>query len=499
MRAVLTTFAVGLLLASRVMAAEFTEWTGPVDTLASLPYPMLDEKGGLRPYIASLPLTSNDKRVIRMEGPVEPGDDERLRAAAGRTDPYGNTILWMNSDGGNFEAGLALGDAITELHLMTFVGPGQRCLSACAFAFLAGQAQIDEQGRTTPTRQLHTEGILGFHAPSLAGSISVEMLADPTTTAILTQEFARPTMANIAELQRRAAPWMLSSDMLASILQHVGSDDFITINRVYEAMQNEITVIGPPQLPVKGWGAVEAFQACSLVLGRTLWAERPDLVIPAFGGGWQEWMPGAAFFRNVLADRSLTVTETAAGPVFVWKTVAGRIGEVTCTVQQGAEGPAVLLAGAGLPEWDETVKYLKTKGAIPVSRLGLLGFGVPWTAVGAADLYIEDPDGLWANVPGDVLAQASLHDPCRNAAQVWPTICRFPILRKAIGVMTGLSDRLNARQDYRDTWNQNIALLCRPQALPAGDAEAEMFGGYCSLMVTSDLIRIALASLGKTP
>ncbi len=166
-----------------------------------------------------------------MEGAIEDGDAARLRAAVGQTQPWGDTVLWMNSDGGNFEAGIALGDAITDLNILTYVGPGERCLSACAFAFLGGRAVVNDNGATIPTRQLHMEGELGFHAPSLPGAVPAEVATVPGAAQVLAEEFARPTLANIALLQSRAGRWWLSPDMMARILGKVGQDEFITIDR----------------------------------------------------------------------------------------------------------------------------------------------------------------------------------------------------------------------------------------------------------------------------
>ncbi len=486
-------------LAGQGWAADFRPWTEPPGMMVSFPYATVGDDGLLIPYTASMPLGSDRKVVLRMEGPVEEGDDDRLRAAAGQTDPYGNTILWMNSDGGNFDAGIALGDAISELHIFTVVGPGDRCLSACAFAFMGGQAQISEDGTTTPTREVHTEGVLGFHAPSLPGSVPVAVAAIPGATDVLAEEFARPTLANIAELQRRAAPWLLSSDMLANILGHVGQDEFITIDRAYQAVHNEIWIIGPPLAPVTGWGAVEALQGCSLMLGNTLWENRLDLPIPAFGGGFQGWLPGASFFRTVLADRRLAVTETPQGPVVTWATEAPKAGTVTCTVTQGADGPVVMLSGDKLPTWTVVAKTMEKNGPVPISRIGLLGYGVPWRAVGAPDLYVEDADTLWAGIPQDTLASAATADYCTPGPKVWATVCRFPTLHRAFAVMMALADRLNAGPRYYDVWIENIQTFCRPQALPKDDPTAEMFGGYCGLMVAQDLTRIALEKLGAQP
>ena len=54
-----------------------------------------------------------------------------------------------------------------------------------AFAFLGGQAVVNDNGATTPTRQLHTAGELGFHAPSLPGAIPAPLRGPAAPGSIL--------------------------------------------------------------------------------------------------------------------------------------------------------------------------------------------------------------------------------------------------------------------------------------------------------------------------
>jgi hypothetical protein len=156
-----------------------------------------------------------------------------------------------------------------------------------------------------------------------------------------------------------------------------------------------------------------------------------------------------------------------------------------------------MLEGAGLPDWSKVVQTLQSRGPIPVSRLGLLGFGVPWRAIGAEDLYVEQPDDLWQGVPPDLLATAETDDYCTPQPTIWAAACRFPTAHRAFAVMMRLADRLDARQRYYEVWQENIQTLCRPQALPQGDATAETFAGYCGLMIAQDLTRIALERLPR--
>ena len=231
----------------------------------------------------------------------------------------------------------------------------------------------------------------------------------------------------------------------------------------------------------------------------TLWENRLDLPIPAFGGGFQGWLPGASFFRTVLADRRLAVTETPQRPGrhLDNRGSQGRDGHLHRHARCRRAGCHAF--GRQAANLDRRRQDLEKNGPVPISRIGLLGYGVPWRAVGAPDLYVEDADTLWAGIPQDTLASAATADYCTPGPKVWATVCRFPTLHRAFAVMMALADRLNAGPRYYDVWIENIQTFCRPQALPKDDPTAEMFGGYCGLMVAQDLTRIALEKLGAQP
>lgn len=106
--------------------------------------------------------------VIRMEGEIAPGDADRFSAlyhelfeSTGRY-PY---VLVMDSPGGNFLAGIELGERLgTEAYIdairlkAVIVLEGERCLSACALAFaLAGDSEDNAP------RMIETGGLVGFH------------------------------------------------------------------------------------------------------------------------------------------------------------------------------------------------------------------------------------------------------------------------------------------------------------------------------------------------
>ena len=88
-----------------------------------------------------------------------------------RANPHRNLTLHLNSPGGRASSGAMLYDAIeAQGHVSTDVAPGQFCLSACAYLWLAGHA------RTVADRAL-----LGFHSAYCDGP------CDPTGVGIINQ------------------------------------------------------------------------------------------------------------------------------------------------------------------------------------------------------------------------------------------------------------------------------------------------------------------------
>jgi hypothetical protein len=63
----------------------------------------------------------------------------------------GNTV-WLSSDGGDIDTGMALGRAWRQLGVFTLIGRDDQCLSACVFAFMGGERRS-------------VTGRLGIHRP----------------------------------------------------------------------------------------------------------------------------------------------------------------------------------------------------------------------------------------------------------------------------------------------------------------------------------------------
>ena len=98
--------------------------------------------------------------VVEVRGTIEAGDTNRLQQFIGRLPQDRAIAVNLLSPGGNVEEALHMGRYFQANNIATYVrGPGARCLSACAMAFLGGR---DENGATFRVKGRDAQ--LGYHA-----------------------------------------------------------------------------------------------------------------------------------------------------------------------------------------------------------------------------------------------------------------------------------------------------------------------------------------------
>ena len=98
---------------------------------------------------------ADDLNIIVVTGEILPDDDELFLAEVERATVNGrHALVALSSDGGALGAGMHMGLVIREAGLPTFVPEGERCASACALAWLAGEPRM-----TTAASEI------GFHQP----------------------------------------------------------------------------------------------------------------------------------------------------------------------------------------------------------------------------------------------------------------------------------------------------------------------------------------------
>ncbi|MDP1752918.1 MAG: hypothetical protein Q8L22_25990 [Reyranella sp.] len=111
--------------------------------------------------------------TIRLSGPIEEGDADKLRVILARlkttTPPTLDkplATIELSSAGGDVYEGLKIGYLLREYSVASVVRAKDLCLSACALAFLGGTAS--RSGPTfVPSRSIEIGGQVGFHNFSL--------------------------------------------------------------------------------------------------------------------------------------------------------------------------------------------------------------------------------------------------------------------------------------------------------------------------------------------
>ncbi|WP_417207171.1 hypothetical protein [Antarctobacter sp.] len=110
---------------------------------------------------------------VMLSGQISDGDRDRLTQVIPRSDDLfdhtGSPItLCLNSPGGSLLEGLEIAAYLRGTGIRSHVAAGDRCLSACALAFLGGTFFSVEDGLIPHRgRSIHARAVLGFHRPQL--------------------------------------------------------------------------------------------------------------------------------------------------------------------------------------------------------------------------------------------------------------------------------------------------------------------------------------------
>lgn len=167
---------------------------------------------------------------LKLEGAIEAGDSEKLSAALSALGAAGGfdsreVSLCLNSLGGNYDEALKLMTTLlTFTNVATVIDAGAECYSACAFLFLAGNAQRSEDGELAPNRTLDVRGTLGFHAPYLQTGTGTDV------AAATIENFRRgvSAIAKMLEIDRRE---LIPRGLLAKALQ-VGANELLYVDTI---------------------------------------------------------------------------------------------------------------------------------------------------------------------------------------------------------------------------------------------------------------------------
>ena len=209
---------------------------------------------------------------VKLEGPIQEGDSDKLSAAldavplppeSSRT----NVSVCLNSLGGNYDEALKLITLLLKrTNVATVIDRGAQCFSACAFLFMAGNAQRSEDGELGPDRTLDVRGTLGFHAPYLKTGAGTDV-AEATIENFRRGVFA---IAKLLEIDRRE---LFPRGLLGKALQ-VGPGYLLYVDTVEKA--------GVWSIKLKGYKAPAALtsrmldQACR---SKDLWTNFSHTVL----------------------------------------------------------------------------------------------------------------------------------------------------------------------------------------------------------------------------
>jgi len=456
---------------------------------------------------------------LRVEGRIEAGDADKLGAMLREEKPDWNVdmfkdiVVSFDSDGGDFYEGLAMADAISGLAATTFVGPGDRCLSSCAIAFLGGSAIVMRGIPSWPSRYLHVEGLLGFHAPFSEIPQAIQIPPGTALTEDLTQQMAQSfygqAQAAINEIAGRMSAWQISPDFVFNMLTK-GSyggdtrpveDRFVLVDSYIAATQIKTKVLAsaldyPAEITGAGASAVCSFlvrantgRSVQIGLASTVESLR-DPALSADG----TWTVAATKFARgripeVISEQITSVTTTLRlvpgndPEAFFTEGLLSGMGAIQCSAYRGEDGRWYARTFNGnihFPDGDGTyvhgrgadlikVRVLDFEQGYPINRYLLLGAAGSWLR--APDLHVAFPEWLpdWTQDIKDASFDCGgVLDP---AAAV---ICAFPALADADGRLGALYSAARAKRggtvlEEQRAWVRARNRVCRPDRVNLDD------------------------------
>ena len=190
--------------------------------------------------------------VLSLSGEISRGDTEKLKKLVANLlqqnvfcEVETPAVIQLNSPGGHFSEGLRLAAFFRETGVGTLVGNGDRCLSACAVAFLGGTRHLCLDGDFQNYRRLEPQAQLGFHAPRLAVpdiNVSKRMMEAAYNVAV-------KQIATLIEVAKKSG---IQSSLIVEMLK-VGADGFYYIDTVAKAGRwgFDVAIEAPSTLPPK--------------------------------------------------------------------------------------------------------------------------------------------------------------------------------------------------------------------------------------------------------
>ncbi len=139
-----------------------------------------------------------------LSGPIYPGDDSVLAEFLHKVRPRKISVLYLNSYGGNLEAGLAMGRMVRQAGLTTAVNADRtECDSACTFIFAGGVKRHYVNGDKIFAGFTSMSG-LGYHPVTRRGNRMTPNMKASEATDRARRFFAEMGQPGAGELADRA-------------------------------------------------------------------------------------------------------------------------------------------------------------------------------------------------------------------------------------------------------------------------------------------------------
>ncbi|QPZ92196.1 hypothetical protein [Thioclava electrotropha] len=515
--------ALSVLGAAPPALAADIDWAPPITNEFVLPYIGVDMATGTKPGDS---FDFKNALHIHIRGEIAPGDAETFRnlitdKASEIFDPITGgvnmrpVVVSLDSDGGDFYEGLKLSDSIRGF--ATFVGKGDRCLSACAIAFLGGSERMLRGYPMWNARYVHTEGVVGFHAPfsSLSNTL---MIPDGTPFSgtlgnqIATQFYAQAQDA-INELTKRMGTWNIAPGFVFEMIgKKFQKDDdrplgeqYLLINSYNRLDQTKTTVLADRAPNPANVDILGAINACEFLVfantGRRVMTGPPvsSEAIPehglirlwsrysSFGYATEEGLktsgnPRPRLKKVKIGPLTANVLLPAAGDdsYYLQAKLAGP-GRVDCNVFRDADGQwYVKTYNIDIHDNDT---FLTMNGTTATQR-DVLDYKGPYPI---NDFTILGPDGVWNNFPAiepseeltPILAQfPDITGPSFDCTGKLDPAAEVICLIRPLGQLDGVLGKLYPRAVAKDAegtkqsqrhWLKIRDRACRPGGIDTND------------------------------
>ncbi len=168
---------------------------------------------------------------ILLSGPIVAEDTERLRDLTDGLMTFGGASrLRLNSPGGSFREAMTLSNLVRDLGLITYVGAGDECLSACALVFMSG-TEGGGDGSHMINRIMNHQATIGFHAPF---TLNRDLEIPAEARALLMIDAERNAMEAGSALVRMAVDGRMPTHLVEALML-VDQTEFLRADTVDRA------------------------------------------------------------------------------------------------------------------------------------------------------------------------------------------------------------------------------------------------------------------------